>query len=358
MTASWRDPCDWVEVLSSRNTRIIRYIGFASLAFLLVVGWLTPPDAAYIPRQAVSGGPNDADLYNAVIDRIGQGDGYYEAMGAELEGRGYPTGSVVNWRTPLYLTLLARAPWLILGSLWLLGALVVAGTAFVAHRLTTPSRWAPVVVLQIGVVMTVVNPLRFTYSEPLAGLLIALSVLVALRGWHVTSVLLGSAALFVRELAAPYVGIRFMLALWKRDWRDAAGWGLGLTCYTAYYLWHWIQVIHAMPLHATVHVSAYWQFGGLQFFMATLNTNVWLALLPWWVMPVALVAAIWGACRAPLLVRFPVLGYLALFAVVGMPFNWYWGWVPGMLLPLAWAHAAAALPSLTIGRRSMRVALN
>ena len=118
-----------------------------------------------------------------------------------------------------------------LGLLWFLGALVVVGTALMSHRLTAASRWWPVVILQIGVVMTVVNPLRFTYSEPLAGLLIALSVLVALREWRDTSVLLGTAALFVRELAAPYVGIRLLLAVWKRDWRDAAGWSLGLVCY-------------------------------------------------------------------------------------------------------------------------------
>ena len=342
-------------MLSSPTARII---GFAALALLLVAGWSTPPDAAYIPKQPVPGGPNDADLFRAVVDRVGQGHSYYVAMGEELEARGYPTGKVVNWRTPIYLTLLARAPAPMLGLLWFLGALVVAGTAQMAHRLTAPSRWWPVVILQIGVVMTVVNPLRFTYSEPLAGLLIALSVLVALRGWRDTSVLLGTAALFVRELAAPYVGIRILLAVWKRDWRAAAGWSLGLVCYAAYYLWHWSQVVDAMPLHPAIHVYPYWQMGGLQFLMATLNTNVWLALLPWWMMPVALVAAIWGACRAPLVVRLPVLGYLALFAVVGMPFNWYWGWVPGMLLPLAWAHAAAGLPSLTIGRQSIRVALN
>jgi hypothetical protein len=30
--------------------------------------------------------------------------------------------------------------------------------------------------------------------------------------------------------------------------------------------------------------------------------------------------------------------YLIAFAIAGQPFNWYWGWVPGMLLPLTWAH--------------------
>jgi hypothetical protein len=32
-----------------------------------------------------------------------------------------------------------------------------------------------------------------------------------------------------------------------------------------------------------------------------------------------------------------------VFAIVGFTFNWYWGWIPGMLLPLAWAHAVEQL---------------
>jgi len=36
--------------------------------------------------------------------------------------------------------------------------------------------------------------------------------------------------------------------------------------------------------------------------------------------------------------------HFGVFAIVGLPFNWYWGWIPGMLLPLAWVHLPASFP--------------
>jgi hypothetical protein len=176
-------------------------------------------------------------------------------------------------------------------------------------------------------------------------------VLAALSTWRTPSVLLGVAALFVRELAAPYVGIRLALALWRREWREAIGWGVGLSLYGLYFVWHRQQVLAAMPSHPTVHALSWIQAGGIRFVLATLTTNAWVMVLPWWIAPFALVGAVLGACRAPLVVRLPVLGYLAAFALVGLPFDWYLGWIPGMLLPLAWAHLPTAFPRRAAAER-------
>ena len=46
--------------------------------------------------------PNsDVFLYRAEVDRIQDGEGYYQAVATELTTRGYPTKSVFNWRMPL-----------------------------------------------------------------------------------------------------------------------------------------------------------------------------------------------------------------------------------------------------------------
>ena len=257
-------------------------------------------------------------------------------MRDELVARGYPTGSVVNWRTPIYLELVARAPVLLRGLLLLVAALVLVGTALALRTVSTGACIAGLL-LQNGVVTALWSSDLLIMPEPLAGGLIALSVLMSLRGWSAASVLLGSVALFVRSSRSP---------MWRFGWCSrsgtasgvAIGWSLGLGVYGLFLLWHVGQVHHVMPLHPTWHTAPYIQFGGLRFVLATVRTNLWFDALPWWITPFALVAALLGAWNAPPVVSLPILGYLAAFGIAGQPFNWYWGWVPGMLYPELGAH--------------------
>jgi hypothetical protein len=98
------------------------------------------------------------------------------------------------------------------------------------------------------------------------------------------------------------------------------------------------QVHHAMPPHPTLHPYPWLQFGGVPFVLATVRANAWLTALPWWVTSFALVAALVGTRNTAPVLRVTIVVYLTVFALVGHPFNWYWGWVPGMLFPLAWAR--------------------
>ena len=50
---------------------------------------------------------NDLALYQAVVDRVADGEDYYAVLGDELTSREYPLLPVFNWRTPLHLGLLA-----------------------------------------------------------------------------------------------------------------------------------------------------------------------------------------------------------------------------------------------------------
>ena len=52
-------------------------------------------------------------------------------------------------------------------------------------------------------------------------------------------------------------------------------------------------------------------------------------------------------------VRWALLAYFALFAVAGLPFNYYWGFVTAPLWALGLAHAADGLLRLiTVSARS------
>lgn len=312
------------------------------LTVLLLAGLATPPDPRGIPAE-MPPGQSDSALFRAVAGRMAGGEADHPAMGDELVARGYPTGSVANWRTPLYLELVAHAPRALRALLLLVAVLVLGGTALALRPISTSALVAGVL-MQNGVVAGLwVGPVQ-VMPELLTGGVIALSVFAFLRGWSRTSVLLGTVALFVRELAVPYAAMRLGWALWRREWHEALGWALGFGVFAIYLLWHIAQVNQAMPPHPTWHTMSWIQFGGLRFVLATVRSNGWLTVLPWWITPFALVATLLGAWRAPSIVSLSVVCYLIAFAIAGQPFNWYWGWVPGMLLPLTWAHIGWSQP--------------
>lgn len=55
-------------------------------------------------------GAGDVALYRAEVDRIRNGESYYQATAAELTARGYPTQSVFNWRMPLPMWFIGQLP--------------------------------------------------------------------------------------------------------------------------------------------------------------------------------------------------------------------------------------------------------
>jgi hypothetical protein len=75
--------------------------------------------------------------------------------------------------------------------------------------------------------------------------------------------------------------------------------------------------------------------------------NALLVLAPSWVTGVAFPLAILGLAGWPgelgLRARLAVLVYLAAFAIVGQPFNDYWGWMYTPLLVFGFVAAPVAL---------------
>jgi hypothetical protein len=255
-------------------------------------------------------------------------------MREELVSRQYPTASVFNWRTPLYLEALAHARLVArVVALFLAFGLVIATGLYLRGRGPFVSILA--MALQLGAVMPLVT--RDGLAEPLAGALLALSVLAALSGWRASDYACGLAALFVRELAGLYVGLRVLRAIHDRDWPAVRRWSVGLAAYAVYFGWHVVHVVQAMPSHPLAQRS-WLQFSGVPFLLSIVRTNGWLMLSPWWVPPIALAALVVGAVQSRRLLMLTVFSYLTLFFAIGHPFNWYWGWLIAPLLPLAWAN--------------------
>jgi hypothetical protein len=160
----------------------------------------------------------------------------------------------------------------------------------------------------------------------------------------------GLAALFFRELALPYCAIALALA-WRHrrraEWRT---WLAGFALYGLFLTFHALAV--ARRLTPADRPAAGWvQFGGTAFLLATCRMNAFLFSLPSWASALYLPLAVLGlggwrgetGCRLGLTAAV----YLAAFAVVGQPFNNYWGLLPAPLLPFGFASAPAAVRDLT-----------
>ena len=101
-----------------------------------------------------------------------------------------------------------------------------------------------------------------------------------------------------------------------------------------------------MPLIATdavAHEKGWICFGGAGFVISTVQVSAWLLLLPQWATSLYFAAGLLGAAgwqsSAGRRIGLGVAGYTLAFAIVGQPFNQYWG---ALTAPL-WALAVSAV---------------
>jgi hypothetical protein len=297
-------------------------------------------------------GASDLDLYRAEVARMQAGVGYYEAAAAELRGRGYPTRSVFNWRAVLPMWLVARTPdprlaQALLGAaalaVLLLGFDVMARESGVAQALLGG-------LALVGALLPCYLGDLHVAPELWSGVLIALSACgyVTDRRW--LGVADGVAAIFFRELAAPWCLVCLVLAARERRWRELAAWAVGLAAYATWYALHVHTVLGLMGPQDRAQPHGWLQLGGLAFVVATTQMNAWLLLLPQWVTALVLALSLLGFAgwHSPAGQRIGIATclYVAAFAVVGQEFNQYWGSMYAPLLCFGLARAPASLRDL------------
>ena len=159
-----------------------REIGGLAVLSLAVAGCLSvslgPP-----PKLGNVKGPLDVELYYAVTQRVQAGQAYCDALGGELQARGYPTRSVFNWRTPLHTELIAHLPSLA----WARVLLLLAAACAIGLSAAAMCR-----------------DRRNDDGRGWSGAWIAISVGCYALGWRCADASAGLPALFFRELAVPY----------------------------------------------------------------------------------------------------------------------------------------------------------
>lgn len=312
--------------------------------------------------DAADRGPGDVGLYSAEAKLIQDGTPYYDAVEQELKSRGYPTRSVFNWRTPLPVWLFGKLPSFDFAKA-LLGVLALLLLAASFHWLADDAgmRAATLaVLLLIGALLPCVLDQLAVMSELWCGVLIALSAVLFALGRSSGGVAAGVAALFFRELAAPYCLLCLVLAARGRRKQELAQWAVGLAAYGVFFACHVAQVLPRIGAADVAHQDGWLRGGGAAFLISTVQLNAFLLLLPQWVSAVYLACALLACANAGATsearpaasvegqqrVALTLVGYAVAFSFVGNDFNQYWGSVTAPLFCLAACRFPAVFRSL------------
>jgi hypothetical protein len=311
---------------------------------------LSPLRSGY--ADAPGRGPGDLALYRAEVERMRSGEGYYQAAHVELRERGYPTRSLLNWRTPLPMWLIAVLPHRQMG--WcLLGALAVASVLYSFAMLADESNiWQGVGcgALMVGALFPCAIDHLYVAPELWAATLITLSLAAYSRQRTLLAVALGIGALFFRDIAAPYCLVMTSLALWQWRRRELAAWCVAYAAYALFFGIHALNVLQFVTPADRAHDGSWVQFGGLPFVLSTCQMNVFLLLLPQWITAIYIAMAMLGLAswksENGLRVGMTLSVYVALMSVVGHSFNQYWGSLFAPLLCFGVARFPSAVTRL------------
>jgi hypothetical protein len=322
----------------------------AALAWLVAWGFLGGgPTTSPRPEP----GQGDVALYQAVVARIQAGEAYYPAAAAELEARGYPLRPFPNFRLPTLAVFLGSP----VGDVAGIALFVLVATAAVLAWLR---RLFPGIPRPIAIAVPLLTGAACLLpgAAPIAPLVVfhelwaSILILLSLGLWRPErwwpSVLLGLAALLVRELALPYLVVMGALAWWDGRRREALAWAGAVAVFAIVLAGH----AHLATLHAPGpgRVSTWLALGGWPFVLATSAWALPLLALPTPAHLVLVPLAFLGLAgwRGALGLRagLVVAAYAGAFLVVGRPDNHYWGMLYAQLLIPGLLMAAPALRDL------------
>ena len=240
----------------------------------------------------------------------------------------------------------------LLGGLGLL--LVVLAFGFLATEGTIGDALLGVVLLGGALLPCVLGEL-VVMSELWSGVLMALSAVWFGPKRDKSAVVAGIAALFFRELVAPYCVLCVLLAAGGRRYRELALWAAGLAAYAVYFGCTWPRSCRGSAPRDLAHSSGWLRFGGAGFLISTVQMNAYLLLLPQWVTALYLAASLLACGRMEhagrTRVALTIAGYAVAFSIVGHDFNQYWGSLTAPLFCLAAARARRAAPLVESGRQ-------
>lgn len=337
-----------------------RFFGLGQVAARLVLALLAAAMlASLIPASRTQQMPvaktqaEDTDLllYQAIIRRMRTGESYYSAATTEQRQRGYPLQPFVTVRLPTLASIIAyMGDWG--AKLMLLG--IWASAIWTWHRrlraYIQPQLWAH---LGAALLFNSIGPITKTHyvtvHEFWAGGLVTLSLGLYRPERWLPSALLAAGALMIREHSLPYVLIMAALAFWHRRWRETAGWITIVLGFSLALLAH-RQMVTALIV-PTDRISVGWaEFAGIAGALTYYLQTSWLRLLPDFLGYPLIVLSFFGWLAWPnrlaQITSLILLGYAAMFMLVGRPDTFYWGFIVGPLMGMGLIFLRIAIPDL------------
>jgi hypothetical protein len=327
----------------------------AATVALVALGFgLQRPALPYDPATLTH---SDTDLYLAVAADVRRGENYYDAVVREHRKIGYPLHPFVTVREPTLAWLTAAVGGLT-GLKILMAPLLVAIAVLGARRLDQLEIarwqwWGGAVLWGAGFAAMLASTLPARH-ETWAGVSIAMALLLYRRGRLVPSTILILASVLIREIALLTPAVLGLMALFGRRWREFAVWtgvgGIGAAALAM----HAIAVSHHVAA-SDRHSQGWTRLGGWPFSLTTIDsTSLLLLVQPMAPLVVPLALLGWLSIRTPWANQIVALSvsYLAVFACVGRPENWYWGFLISMMLVPGICFAGPAIASLV--RRASR----
>lgn len=293
----------------------------------------------------------DRELYDRIIEEMRAGKGYYEAAAPAHREGNYPLKPFFVFRLPTLATMLATVP-APLPQLLLI-ALTIAMMAAWAWRLfpafSRPTIATIALLLLVCGSVTSVQPEMIVFHEIWASVLIALSLAVRTEGRWWPAVLIGLAAVLIRETALPYLLAMAGFALLERRWRELLGWSAAVALVGAFVAYHAVHV-SAVVTSADPTSPGWSAMGGWRFFLSSMRLTTPLTMAPFWVSGIAIPLALlgWAGWRIPAALRTTAIlcGFGLMLMLFARPDNFYWGLLIAPLLLVGLAFAPSALHDL------------
>ena len=352
--------------------RLRARLGLLALSLILLAATfgLTTPGATTEPPSIIAAvsadlpekPERDADLalYDRAIERIQQGEPYYDFIVEEQRQRNYPVhpGLTVRLPTLAYINAFLGEAGQIAAALALLAAVMLAWWRRLREEPGGNDRLALTLAFLYFGVSLGLNRNFFVLHELWAGMLLALAFGLHRPGrkWG-ASLAVAALALAIREHALPFVLLMSAMAFWRRDWREATAWSALAAAFLIALAVH-LHIVEAQVLPNDPPSYPWLVMRGLPGWLLNVTLSSNLRFLPSWIAgPVILLAVTgWAGWRSPAgtFGTFLFLGYGLAFMIAGRDSNFYWGAViaPAMFMGLVFMPRAvkslftSAFPSL------------
>jgi hypothetical protein len=301
---------------------------------------------------------DDLALYDIAIERIREGENYYDFILSEHREARYPVrpGLAVRLPTLAYLNAWLGEGGQIGAALLLLAATMLAWWRRLGDEPGGAKRRALAMAFLFLGTSLGLNRYYFTLHELWSGMLLALAFGLHRPGrrW-LASLLVAALAVAIRETALPFILLMAAMALWRRDWKEGAAWSGLAAVFLAALAWH-LSIVAAQVLPSDPPSPSWLELRGLSGWLSNLVLSSNLRFLPHWLAGPLVILAVFGwtgwKSAAGEFGALLYLGYGLAFMIAGRPDNFYWGAMVGPAMLLGLTFAPGALASLAGAARS------